>query len=138
MGRDSRDDAREPSARRSRDDRLRDDRSHSKRPRYDSDDERRRRRDDRETSEERRTRRAAKRDARAAREQKERERAAELHGYAAEGENAFGDAALDQKFVWAKKDERDRKAGLSREEAAAKDLRRRIEAKVRCVRLHQH
>lgn len=45
-------------------------------------------------------------------------------------DNPFHDANLGDKFVWGKKREKERKSGLTQEEAAARDMQRRIESQV--------
>ena len=87
----------------------------------------------RETSQERQARKLAKRAAREeikAREEANRLAAAELSVYSST-DNPFNDANLTQQFVWNKKQEQEKKAGLTREDARLKDQQRRIEAKVR-------
>jgi hypothetical protein len=46
-------------------------------------------------------------------------------------DNPFNDANLGVQFKWVKKSEKEKKAGLTTEEAERKDALRRIEAKVR-------
>ncbi|SPC66825.1 related to cactin [Ustilago sp. UG-2017b] len=93
----------------------------------------------RETSEERRILKAAKRSEKLKQleesfiDQEEEEGAAqrtavaELMMYSAE-DNPFNDPTLGQKFKWGKKEEKERKQGLSREEAEKRDAQRRQEA----------
>ncbi|EPQ26475.1 uncharacterized protein PFL1_05797 [Pseudozyma flocculosa PF-1] len=102
----------------------------------------------RETSEERRERKAAKR-AKRRRELDEyklddddedsavaqRTAAAELMMYSAE-DNPFNDANLGQKFTWGKKEEKDRKLGLSKREAELRDAQRRQEAMAEIEKLN--
>ncbi len=49
--------------------------------------------------------------------------------YSAE-DNPFHDANLGQQFKWHKKREKEKKAGITDEEAARRDQVRRLEAKV--------
>ena len=76
----------------------------------------------------------AKKEAKAA-ARREREAAdartvAELSMYTAT-DNPFNDANLGSQFKWVKKAEKEKKAGMSAEESARRDVIRRQEAKVR-------
>lgn len=80
----------------------------------------------------------AKKEAKAA-ARREREAAdartvAELSMYTAT-DNPFNDANLGSQFKWVKKAEKEKKAGMSAEEAARRDVIRRQEAKVRPLEL---
>ena len=46
-------------------------------------------------------------------------------------DNPFNDANLGVQFKWVKKSEKEKKAGISTEEAERRDALRRVEAKVR-------
>jgi hypothetical protein len=61
---------------------------------------------------------------------------AELSMYSAT-DNPFHDANLGEAFVWNKKREKEKKAGMSAEEIVWKDARRRLEAKEELERLNQ-
>lgn len=61
---------------------------------------------------------------------------AEVSMYSA-ADNPFHDANLSEAFVWGKKREKEKKAGLSADDIAAKDARRRIEAKEELERLNK-
>ena len=50
-------------------------------------------------------------------------------------DNPFHDANLGDKFVWGKKREKERKSGITPEEAALKDRQRQIESMVRLIHL---
>ncbi|ETS62807.1 hypothetical protein PaG_02560 [Moesziomyces aphidis] len=99
----------------------------------------------RETSEERRVRKAAKRadklkqlqDSFADEETSAAERTAvaELMMYSAE-DNPFNDANLGQKFKWGKKEDKERKQGLTREDAERRDAERRREAMAEIEKLN--
>ena len=52
-------------------------------------------------------------------------------------DNPFHDANLGEAFVWNKKREKEKKAGMSAEEIVRKDARRRVEAKEELERLNQ-
>ncbi|CAO1620516.1 unnamed protein product [Parajaminaea phylloscopi] len=139
--------SRHHSSRRERHDRDdRDSRSHRKRS-YDSEDEERRRRkkDKRstrrrdETSQERKERKAAKARAGDAVDQEqaaeERARAAEMLMYSTE-DNPFNDANLGHRFRWGKKEEKEKKMGMTPAEAARRDAERRREATEEIARLN--
>ncbi|PWN51453.1 hypothetical protein IE53DRAFT_378939 [Violaceomyces palustris] len=64
-----------------------------------------------------------------------RSQAADLLMYSAE-DNPFNDANLGQKFKWGKKEEKERKQGLSRKEAERRDAIRREEAKAELEKLN--
>lgn len=99
----------------------------------------------RETSEERRVRKASKRadklkqleDSFADEETSAAERTAvaELMMYSAE-DNPFNDANLGQKFKWGKKEDKERKQGLTREDAERRDAERRREAMAEIEKLN--
>ncbi|CDS00572.1 hypothetical protein [Sporisorium scitamineum] len=99
----------------------------------------------RETSEERRARKAAKRSEKLKQLEEsfldeeqgaaERTAVAELMMYSAE-DNPFNDANLGQKFKWGKKEDKERKQGLSREEAEKRDAQRRQEAMAEIEKLN--
>lgn len=55
--------------------------------------------------------------------------AAEVSFYSA-ADNPFHDANLGDKFVWGKKREKERKQGMTQEEAQQRDAQRRIESAV--------
>ena len=61
---------------------------------------------------------------------------AEVSMYSA-ADNPFHDANLSEAFVWGKKREKEKKAGLSTDDIARKDARRRIEAKEELERLNK-
>ena len=89
----------------------------------------------RETSEERRARKAARKaeklaDAALLLPEEARQAAAEVAFYSAQ-DNPFHDANLGDKFVWGKKREKERKMGLTPEEAAKRDRERAWESQVR-------
>lgn len=65
----------------------------------------------------------------------ERTAVAELMMYSAE-DNPFNDANLGQKFKWGKKEDKERKQGLSREEAEKRDAQRRQEAMAEIEKLN--
>ncbi|GAA6061043.1 hypothetical protein JCM10212_004617 [Sporobolomyces blumeae] len=95
----------------------------------------------RETSEERAARKAARKAERAADAalllpEEARQAAAEVSFYSAQ-DNPFGDANLGDKFVWGKKREKERKMGLTPEEAARRDRERQIESQQEIERLNQ-
>ncbi|GAA6022485.1 hypothetical protein JCM11491_001693 [Sporobolomyces phaffii] len=95
----------------------------------------------RETSEERAARKAARKAEKAADAalllpEEARMAAAEVSFYSAQ-DNPFGDANLGDKFVWGKKREKERKMGLTQEEAARKDRERQIESQQEIERLNQ-
>lgn len=98
----------------------------------------------RETSSERRARKKEEKasrklerrsERRSLREEEDRRAAAELSVYSAT-DNPFHDANLSSQFEWGKKRERERKLGLSAEEAARRDAMRRAEAKEELERLN--
>ncbi|MBW0465114.1 hypothetical protein O181_004829 [Austropuccinia psidii MF-1] len=97
----------------------------------------------RESSSERRARKAAEKlakklerrsERRSLREEADRRAAAELSMYSAT-DNPFHDANLSTQFEWVKKRERERKMGLSAEEASRRDAERRAEAVAELERL---
>lgn len=88
----------------------------------------------RETSTERRQRKAAKKASKEA--QMTAELANNLSAYAS-AENPFNDVNLGSAFVWNKKAEKDKKSGLSREEAERKDFARRVEAREELDKLNR-
>ncbi|GAA5918805.1 hypothetical protein JCM1841_002745 [Sporobolomyces salmonicolor] len=95
----------------------------------------------RETSAERAARKAERKAAKAADaalllDEEGRQAAAEVSFYSA-ADNPFGDANLGDKFVWGKKREKERKMGLTAEEAARKDRQRQIESQQEIERLNQ-
>ena len=61
---------------------------------------------------------------------------AEVSMYSA-ADNPFHDANLSEAFVWGKKREKEKKAGLSADDIARKDAQRRIEAKEELERLNK-
>jgi hypothetical protein len=63
-------------------------------------------------------------------EERQRTAAAELNFYSAV-DNPFNDADIGQQFVWGKKRDKEKKAGLSMDEASRRDASRRADAKVR-------
>ncbi|GAC96395.1 hypothetical protein PHSY_003975 [Pseudozyma hubeiensis SY62] len=99
----------------------------------------------RETSEERRIRKAAKRSDKLRELEEtfldeeqgaaERTAVAELMMYSAE-DNPFNDPTLGHKFKWGKKEEKERKQGLSRDEAEKRDAQRRQEAMAEIEKLN--
>ncbi|KAH8094799.1 mid region of cactin-domain-containing protein [Cristinia sonorae] len=107
--------------------RRRHDRSRSK----SSDGDRKKRK--RDKSEERRARKAEKK---RAKEEEEARQVAELSVYSAT-DNPFHDVNLGQQFRWHKKNEKERKQGLSLAEAQRKDALRRQEAKEELERLNR-
>ena len=146
--RDERDDENGSSKRRRKDDKER----HS-RARSDSEDEEERRRrrkrekerssrKDRDSSEERerkakkRARRARDDEAAIAAAEEQRRAAAEISVYSTV-DNPFNDANLTDAFVWGKKRDKEKKAGMTAEEAKRKDAERRIEAKEELERLNR-
>ncbi|GAA5940261.1 uncharacterized protein JCM15063_002582 [Sporobolomyces koalae] len=137
------------------DDRDRDDRRSSRRERSrsrerdsersgrdrDHDKDKKRSSKPRETSQERAARKAARKAERAADAalllpEEARHAAAEVSFYSAQ-DNPFGDANLGDKFVWGKKREKERKQGLTQEEAARRDRERQIESQQEIERLNQ-
>lgn len=97
-----------------------------------------RRRDRDETSQERRDRKAAKRATQTGSLEdsaEERARAAEALMYSA-GDNPFNDGDLGQQFRWGKKQERDKKMGLTPAESARRDAERRREAQEEIAKLN--
>ncbi|KAI0375687.1 hypothetical protein BV20DRAFT_1008367 [Pilatotrama ljubarskyi] len=101
------------------------DRSHSS--------ERSKKKRKRDKSEDRKARKAEKR---RAKEEEEARRVAELSVYSAT-DNPFHDVNLDQQFRWHKKNEKEKKQGLSLEEAQRRDAIRRQEAKEELERLNR-
>ncbi len=87
----------------------------------------------RDKSEERKARKAEKK---RAREEEEARRVAELSVYSAT-DNPFHDVNLDQQFRWHKKNEKERKQGLSLAEAQRRDAIRKQEAKEELERLNK-
>ena len=88
----------------------------------------------RETSAERAARKAARKAEKAADAAlllppEARLAAAEVSFYSA-ADNPFHDANLGDKFVWGKKREKERKQGMTAEEAAARDRQRHLESLV--------
>ncbi|TCD67004.1 hypothetical protein EIP91_000684 [Steccherinum ochraceum] len=108
--------------------RRRRDRSRSKTP--DDADRKKRKRD---KSEERKARKAEKK---RAREEEEARQVAELSVYSAT-DNPFHDVNLGQQFRWHKKNEKERKQGLTLAESQRKDALRRQEAKEELERLNK-
>ncbi|KAG0664079.1 hypothetical protein C6P46_001940 [Rhodotorula mucilaginosa] len=95
----------------------------------------------RETSEERRARKAARKaeklaDAALLLPEEARQAAAEVAFYSAQ-DNPFHDANLGDKFVWGKKREKERKMGLTPDEAAKRDRERAWESQQEIERLNQ-
>ncbi|GAA5980875.1 hypothetical protein JCM10908_003898 [Rhodotorula pacifica] len=95
----------------------------------------------RETSSERRARKAARKaeklaDAALLLPEEARQAAAEVAFYSAQ-DNPFHDANLGDKFVWGKKREKERKMGLTPEEAAKRDRERAWESQQEIERLNQ-
>ncbi|KAG0705418.1 mid region of cactin-domain-containing protein [Suillus ampliporus] len=97
------------------------------------DDERKDKKRKRDKSEERRARKAEKL---RIKEEEEARQVAELSVYSAT-DNPFHDVNLGQQFRWHKKNEKDRKQGLSLAEAQRKDAIRRQEAKEELERLNR-
>ncbi|KAM0793586.1 hypothetical protein ACM66B_001020 [Microbotryomycetes sp. NB124-2] len=62
--------------------------------------------------------------------------AAETSYYSAQ-DNPFHDANLADKFIWGKKREKERKQGLTPEEAAKRDMQRRIDSQQEIEKLNQ-
>lgn len=97
---------------------------------------------DRDSSEERdrkakkRARRARDDEAAIAAAEEQRRAAAELSVYSTV-DNPFNDANLTDAFVWGKKRDKEKKAGITAEEAKRKDAERRIEAKEELERLNR-
>ncbi|BGP36451.1 hypothetical protein JCM10450v2_000351 [Rhodotorula kratochvilovae] len=94
----------------------------------------------RETSEERRARKAARKAEKAADAalllpEEARQAAAEVAFYSAQ-DNPFHDANLGDKFVWGKKREKERKMGMTPEEAAKRDRERAWESQQEIERLN--
>jgi hypothetical protein len=87
----------------------------------------------RDKSEERRTRKAEKK---RRREEEDLRQLAELSVYSAT-DNPFHDTNLSQQFRWHKKNEKERKQGLSPAEAQRRDMTRRQEAKEELERLNR-
>lgn len=154
-----RDRLREPERERDRDRRDRkypkhdsdseDDKRRSRRTRSrsrDADDGGRRRQRNRSASEERERkkrkrdksadRKARKAEQKRAKEEEEARQVAELSVYSAT-DNPFHDVNLSQQFRWHKKNEKERKQGLSLEEAQRRDAIRRQEAKEELERLNR-
>jgi len=96
-------------------------------------DEREKKRRKRDKSADRKARKAEKR---RAREEEEARQVAELSVYSAT-DNPFHDVNLGQQFRWHKKNEKERKQGLSLEEAQRRDAIRRQEAKEELERLNK-
>ena len=89
----------------------------------------------RETSTERATRKAERKSQKAADAalllpQDARQAAAEVSFYSST-DNPFHDANLGDKFVWGKKREKERKSGMSMDQAKRRDMERSIESQVR-------
>ncbi|KAG2158911.1 mid region of cactin-domain-containing protein [Suillus bovinus] len=111
-------------------------RPHRQRERSNSrekDEERKDKRRKRDKSEERRARKAEKL---RMKEEEEARQVAELSVYSAT-DNPFHDVNLGQQFRWHKKNEKDRKQGLSLTEAQRKDAIRRQDAKEELERLNR-
>lgn len=87
----------------------------------------------RDKSEDRKARKAEKK---RAREEEEARKVAELSVYSAT-DNPFHDVNLGQQFRWHKKNEKDKKSGLSLVEAQKRDSIRRQEAKEELERLNK-
>ncbi|OJT10565.1 Cactin [Trametes pubescens] len=87
----------------------------------------------RDKSEDRKARKAEKK---RAKEEEEARRVAELSVYSAT-DNPFHDVNLDQQFRWHKKNEKEKKQGLSLEESQRRDALRRQEAKEELERLNK-
>ncbi|KZT74397.1 hypothetical protein DAEQUDRAFT_807535 [Daedalea quercina L-15889] len=81
-------------------------------------------------------RKARKADKKRAREEEEARQVAELSVYSAT-DNPFHDVNLGQQFRWHKKNEKERKQGLTLEEAQRRDALRRQEAKEELERLNR-
>ncbi|KZT12759.1 uncharacterized protein LAESUDRAFT_719066 [Laetiporus sulphureus 93-53] len=81
-------------------------------------------------------RKARKAEKKRAREEEEARQVAELSVYSAT-DNPFHDVNLSQQFRWHKKNEKERKQGLSLEEAQRRDAIRRQEAKEELERLNK-
>lgn len=81
-------------------------------------------------------RKARKAEKKRAREEEEARQVAELSVYSAT-DNPFHDVNLGQQFRWHKKNEKERKQGLSLEEAQRRDALRRQEAKEELERLNK-
>ncbi|CAK5275763.1 unnamed protein product [Mycena citricolor] len=107
------------------------DRSRSKDRERESRDKDKRRK--RETSEERRVRKAEKK---RAKEEDEARKVAELSVYSAT-DNPFHDVNLGQQFRWHKKNEKERKQGMSTLDSQRRDALRRAEAKEELERLNR-
>lgn len=94
----------------------------------------------RETSEERKARKRAKKsmpdEATLLAAEEQRRAAAEVSLYSAV-DNPFNDANLTDRFVWGKKREKEKKAGMTAEEAARRDAQRRAEAEEELERLNR-
>ncbi|KAJ7283904.1 mid region of cactin-domain-containing protein [Mycena rebaudengoi] len=103
------------------------DRSRSRDP------ERKEKKRKRDKSEERKARKAEKK---RAKEEEEARQVAELSVYSAT-DNPFHDVNLGQQFRWHKKNERERKQGMSLAESQSRDARRRMEAKEELDRLNK-
>ncbi|KAG1753792.1 mid region of cactin-domain-containing protein [Suillus paluster] len=132
--RDTPDDHRKRRRSRSRD--RDEDRPRRQRERSDSrgrDEDRKDKKRKRDKSEERRARKAEKM---RIKEEEEARQVAELSVYSAT-DNPFHDVNLGQQFRWHKKNEKDRKQGLSLAEAQRKDAIRRQEAKEELERLNR-
>ncbi|KAG2751414.1 hypothetical protein P692DRAFT_20872136 [Suillus brevipes Sb2] len=99
----------------------------------DKDEERKDKKRKRDKSEERRARKAEKI---RIKEEEEARQVAELSVYSAT-DNPFHDVNLGQQFRWHKKNEKDRKQGLSLAEAQRKDAIRRQDAKEELERLNR-
>ncbi|KAG6832896.1 hypothetical protein H0H92_004780 [Tricholoma furcatifolium] len=135
LSRDGHDDSRHRRHRsRSRD---REDREHSRRKTNDRsrsrDGDRKEKKRKREKSEERRARKAEKK---RIKEEEEARQVAELSVYSAT-DNPFHDVNLGQQFRWHKKNEKERKEGISLAEAQRRDAIRRQEAKEELERLNK-
>ncbi|KAJ7228924.1 mid region of cactin-domain-containing protein [Mycena pura] len=127
------DDRRKRSRSRSRD-RDRDDSSHRKRDRSRSrDPDRKEKKRKRDKSEERSARKAEKK---RAKEEEEMRQVAELSVYSAT-DNPFHDVNLGQQFRWHKKNEKERKQGMTLAESQRRDALRRAEAKEELDRLNK-
>lgn len=87
----------------------------------------------RDKSAERKARKAEKR---RLREEEEARQVAELSVYSAT-DNPFHDVNLGQQFRWHKKQEKERKSGMSVADSQARDVRRREEAKDELERLNR-
>ncbi|KDE09662.1 hypothetical protein MVLG_00068 [Microbotryum lychnidis-dioicae p1A1 Lamole] len=90
----------------------------------------------RESSAERAARKAERKARKAALEQDARQLVAETSFYSA-SDNPFHDANLGDKFVWGKKKEKEKKMGMTPEEAMKRDRERAIESKLEIERLNQ-